>query len=111
MYTSKSEAEGSLKEYIDDVNEAFKLGHMDAPYEDDCKIVKLGIMKVLFEGTEEQIEELKEKHEAIRTVLMDNGCEEYGDCIIDEICGIVGILPTTVYYIEGESEGSRDESE
>lgn len=51
--------------------------------------------------SEKQIEELKEKHEAIRTVLMNNDCEEYGDCIIDEICEAVGILPTTVYYEEG----------
>jgi hypothetical protein len=49
-----------------------------------------------------EIEELKEKHEAIRTILMDYGNEEYGDCIIDEISIAVGILPTTVYYIEGE---------
>jgi len=33
---------------------------------------------------------------------MDNNCEEYGDCIIDEICEAVGILPTAIYYIEGE---------
>ena len=52
--------------------------------------------------SKEQVEELKNKHEAIRTVLMDNNCEEYGDCIIDEICEAVGILPTTIYYIEGE---------
>ncbi len=50
--------------------------------------------------SEEQIKELKNKHEAIRTVLMDNGCEEYGDCIIDDICESVGILPTNVYYID-----------
>lgn len=50
----------------------------------------------------EQIEELKNKHNAIRTVLMKYNCEEYGDCIIDEICEAVGILPTIVYYIEGE---------
>jgi len=47
-----------------------------------------------------QMEELKEKHEAIRRILMDNGNAEYGDCIIDEICEVVGMLPTTVYYIE-----------
>jgi hypothetical protein len=52
--------------------------------------------------TLKEIEELKEKHEAIRTILMDYGNEEYGDCIIDEISIAVGILPTTVYYIEGE---------
>ena len=52
--------------------------------------------------SKEQIEELKNKHEAIRTVLIDYDCEECGDCIIDKICEAVGILPTTVYYIEGE---------
>ena len=52
--------------------------------------------------TEKQIEDLKETHEKIRTVLINNDCEEHGDCIIDEICEAVGILPTTVYYIEGE---------
>jgi len=52
--------------------------------------------------SKEQIEKLKNKHEAIRTVLMNNDCEECGDCIINEICEAVGMLPTTVYYIEGE---------
>lgn len=52
--------------------------------------------------TKKQIEELKNKHEAIRTVLIDNGCEEYGDWIIDEICEAVGIPPTYIYYVEGE---------
>ncbi len=47
---------------------------------------------------EELIKELKEKHEAIRRILIDYDCEEFGDCIIDEICNAVGILPTTVYY-------------
>jgi len=49
-----------------------------------------------------KFDKLKEQHEAIRKILMDNGCEEYGDCIIDEICEAVGIEPTTVYYVEGE---------
>lgn len=39
-------------------------------------------------------------HESIRTILIDYGNEEYGDCIIDEICNVVGIPPTTVYYDE-----------
>ena len=47
-----------------------------------------------------QIEELKEIHEKIRTVLINNDCEEYGDSIIDEICEAVGVLPTTIYYNE-----------
>ena len=49
-----------------------------------------------------EIEALKEVHEKIRTVLMDYENPEYGDCIIDEICDVVGIPPTTVYYVEGE---------
>lgn len=43
---------------------------------------------------------LKEIHEAIRDILIDYNCEEYGDCIIDEICQAVNIEPTTVYYEE-----------
>ena len=58
--------------------------------------------KTMAELTEKEIVELKEKHESIRRVLMDNGNEEYGDCIIDEICEVVGLPPTTVYYVEGE---------
>ena len=50
----------------------------------------------------QEIKELKEIHENIRTVLMNNGAEEYGDCIIDEICEAVSIPATYVYYIEGE---------
>lgn len=50
--------------------------------------------------TEKQVEDLKETHEKIRTVLINSGNKEFGDCIIDEICKSVGILPTTVYYKE-----------
>ena len=52
--------------------------------------------------SEEQIEELKNKHEAIRTVLMDNDCKEYGDiryeewllfmCMIMSVCCSAGSL-------------------
>ena len=52
--------------------------------------------------TIKEIKELKEVHENIRSVLMNNDADEYGDCIIDEICEVVGIPPTYVYYIEGE---------
>jgi len=52
--------------------------------------------------SKKQIEELKNKHEAIRNILINNDCEEHGDCIIDEICEAIGILPTTVYYTERE---------
>ncbi len=46
--------------------------------------------------------ELKAQHEAIRNILIDYNCVECGDSIIDKICDAVGILPTTVYYVEGE---------
>ena len=52
--------------------------------------------------TVDQVTKLKEKHEAIRSILMNYGFDEYGDCIIDEICEAAGILDTTVYYIEGQ---------
>jgi hypothetical protein len=50
----------------------------------------------------EALKELKEIHENIREVLMKYNSPEYGDCIIDDICEAAGILPTTVYYIEGK---------
>ena len=43
---------------------------------------------------------LKAQHEAIRNILIDYNCVEYGDCIIDEICEVVGLLPTTIYSEE-----------
>ena len=46
------------------------------------------------------IEELKVKHEKIRDVLIEYGNKEFGDCIIDEICEVVGVPPTTIYYEE-----------
>ena len=43
---------------------------------------------------------LKAQHEAIRNILIDNNCVEYGDCIIDDICEVVGLQPTTIYSEE-----------
>ena len=54
----------------------------------------------IYDGYEE--DDLKRKHESIRNILIENGNVEYGDCIIDEICEVVGIPTTNVYYIEGE---------
>lgn len=50
--------------------------------------------------TQKEIEKLKIKHEQIREILIKYNCEEYGDCIIDEICNVIKIQPTTVYYEE-----------
>lgn len=52
------------------------------------------------EFTKEQIDSLKKTHDKIRNILIDYGNEEYGDCIIDEICEVVGIPPTTIYCEE-----------
>lgn len=52
------------------------------------------------ELTKEQIELLKKTHDKIRNILIDSGNKEFGDCIIDEICEVVGIPPTTIYYEE-----------
>jgi hypothetical protein len=50
--------------------------------------------------TKKEIKALEDKHEKIRSILVKYGCEEFGDCIIDEISEAAGILPTTVYYEE-----------
>lgn len=47
-----------------------------------------------------KIIELKEKHEKLRTILINYGCEEHGNYIIDEISELFGEKPTTVYYEE-----------
>jgi hypothetical protein len=52
------------------------------------------------EYTEQEIEEIKLKHEQIRNILIKYGNLEFGDCVIDEISEAVGIPPTTIYYIE-----------
>ena len=57
--------------------------------------------------TEKEIQALQEKHEKIREILQKYGNEEFGDCIIDEICEAVGIPPTTVYYEEDDEEESK----
>lgn len=38
-----------------------------------------------------------ETHQKLRDILIEYGSEEYGDCIIDEICQATG-FPTTVDF-------------
>jgi hypothetical protein len=38
-----------------------------------------------------------EKHEQLRSILIEYGCEEFGDFIIDEIC-VLFDYPTTINY-------------
>ncbi len=62
--------------------------------------VMVGRIKAEAINQSNTIEELKRKHEKIRDVLIGYGNKEFGDCIIDEICEVVGIAPTTIYYEE-----------
>jgi hypothetical protein len=57
-------------------------------------------LKIMAKLTKEEIENLKEIHDKIRSILIDYDCKEFGDCIVDEISLAVGILPTTIYYEE-----------
>lgn len=41
IYDTKEEAEDELEDHIKAINRAFKKGHMDSPYEGDCKVFKL----------------------------------------------------------------------
>ena len=43
---------------------------------------------------------IKEIHERIRSILIKYECEEFGDVIIGEICEAVGIDTTNIYYNE-----------
>lgn len=40
-------------------------------------------------------EDILNKHEKLRNILISYGCEEYGDCIIDEICDLFN-YPNTI---------------
>jgi hypothetical protein len=46
------------------------------------------------------VEELKKKHEQLRNILIEHGCEEHGDVIIDKICFLFDYPQTTIYYEE-----------
>jgi hypothetical protein len=50
----------------------------------------------------DDLEKLQDIHEKIREILIENGSEEYGDSIIDEISEAVGISNTNAYYDEDE---------
>jgi hypothetical protein len=46
-------------------------------------------------------EKARRNHEELREILIKYGCQEYGDCIIDEICCLFG-HPTTIDTEEEE---------
>tara|TARA_R100000278_G_scaffold94984_2_gene72511 strand:- start:474 stop:644 length:171 start_codon:yes stop_codon:yes gene_type:complete len=48
------------------------------------------------------MENIKNKHENLRNILIKSGSKEYGDEILDEICNLFEYPPTWIYYKEGE---------
>ena len=46
------------------------------------------------------MEEIKEKHEKLRNILINYKSPEFGDCIIDEISELFDFETTAVYYEE-----------
>jgi len=45
----------------------------------------------------------EDKQEQLRIILVKYKCEEFGDCIIDEICDLFG-YPNTNYKIEKKED-------
>lgn len=45
--------------------------------------------------TKAEQEEIADTHNKIRDILQDYGNEEWGDCIVDEICFTFGYATTT----------------
>lgn len=39
---------------------------------------------------------IKNKHYNLRQILIEYGCQEYGDCIVDDICNLFN-YPNTYY--------------
>lgn len=47
---------------------------------------------------EEELKTIEENHEKIRNILIESGMEEYGDCIIANICSVLNYPTTIIYY-------------
>ena len=86
---------------IDEISEAVGISNTNAYYDEDEEYVKP--KKVILKGSasKKDLEKLEEIHEKIREILIENGNEEYGDLVIDQISEVVGI-PTTIAYYNDE---------
>jgi hypothetical protein len=93
---------------IDDISEAVGISNTNAYYDEDEEYVKP--TKVILKGnaSEKDLEKLEEVHEQIREILIENGYEEYGDAIIDDISRVVGI-PTTIAYYDDDNDDEDEE--
>ena len=87
---------------IDQISEAVGISTTLSYYDEDEEYVKP--TKVILKGnsSEKELQKLKDTHEKIREILIENGSEEYGDVIIDQISEVVGIPTTLDYYDEDE---------
>ena len=63
-----------------------------------CNVVSY--IKWFYNHKKENTKLITEKHDAIRSILIEYGCKEFGDVIIDAICGVFN-YPRTI-DIEGE---------
>lgn len=49
LYSSKAEAQLELDLYINEVNEAFELGNMDEPYQNDCSVMAVDVYEMTYQ--------------------------------------------------------------
>ena len=45
---------------------------------------------------------IKNKHYNLRQILIEYGSQEYGDCIVDDICNLFNYPNTLTYYHENK---------
>lgn len=50
----------------------------------------------------EELNKIEQRHINIREILIKNGCEEYGDAIIDEICDLFHYPNTNIFDEEDD---------
>lgn len=43
LYETEKEAHVSLMDYIEDINDAYKIGDISDPYQNDCKVVRVEV--------------------------------------------------------------------
>ena len=87
---------------VDEISEAVGISNTNAYYDEDEEYVKP--KKVILKGSasKKDLKKLEEIHEKIREILIENGNEEYGDFVIDQISDVVGIPTTIAYYNDEE---------
>ena len=57
-------------------------------------------MKMENKNERTELNKIEQRHINIREILIKYGSEEYGDCIIDEICDLFGYPDTNIFEVE-----------